>query len=94
MDYAVPPRRQKKRTETKGVLSVDTLSIGGLTTTATFGEMTTRSLDGCSTMDGIMGMGVPNAAKEQSVFEDLVEVREGWTVTISHGAIGCAHPIV
>eukprot|EP00903_Cladosiphon_okamuranus_P008049 g7763.t1 len=59
--------------EATGVLSVDTLSIGGLTTTATFGEMTTRSLDGCSTMDGIMGMGVPNAAKQQSVFEDLVE---------------------
>lgn len=66
-----------RRNATKGVLSVDTLSIGGLTTTATFGEMTTRSLSGCSTMDGIMGMGVPNAAKEQSVFEDLVEVGEG-----------------
>ncbi len=35
--------------EATGVLSVDTLNIGGLTTTATFGEMATRSLGGCST---------------------------------------------
>ncbi|CAB1110981.1 unnamed protein product [Ectocarpus sp. CCAP 1310/34] len=58
--------------EASGILSVDTLSIGGLTTTATFGEMSTRSMDGCTTMDGIMGMGVPSSDK-QSVFEDLVE---------------------
>lgn len=62
---------------------MDTLSIGGLTTNATFGEMTTRSLTGCTIMDGVMGMGVPNAAKKQSVFEDLVEVRGGlWTVIL------------
>ncbi|CAN0203777.1 unnamed protein product [Scytosiphon promiscuus] len=59
--------------EARGILSVDTLSIGGLTATATFGEMSTRALDGCATMDGIMGMGVPSAGTEQSVFQDLVD---------------------
>lgn len=54
--------------EATGVLSVDTLSIGGLTTTATFGEMATRSLGGCSTSkwappaswrlaEGVVGVG-------------------------------------
>ena len=45
--------------EATGVLSVDTLSIGGLTTTATFGEMATRSLGGCSTSEWISPCFVP-----------------------------------
>lgn len=57
-----------------GVLSIDTLHVGGLTTTITFGEMETRNLDGCGVVDGIMGMGMSMEGDKQSAFEDLVEV--------------------
>ncbi|CAN0147112.1 unnamed protein product, partial [Laminaria digitata] len=56
-----------------GFLSVDVLHAGGLTAEVTFGEMTTRSLIGCTTVDGIMGMGPSDSNDDQSVFEDLVE---------------------
>lgn len=58
-----------------GILSIDTLEVGGLSTTITFAAMETRSLDGCGTVDGIMGMGLAAEGDRQSVFEDLVEVR-------------------
>ena len=57
-----------------GVLSVDVLSVGGLTTKATFGEMTTRSMDGCKTVDGVMGMGLSKSGDSQNAFETLVDV--------------------
>ena len=55
---------------------MDVLHAGGLTAEVTFGEMTTRSLAGCTTVDGIMGMGPSNSGDDQSVFEDLVDVSE------------------
>ena len=55
---------------------MDVLHAGGLTAEVTFGEMTTRSLDGCNAVDGIMGMGPSNSGDHQSVFEDLVDVSE------------------
>lgn len=60
--------------ERTGILSVDILSVGGLATKATFGEMTTRSLDGCKTVDGVMGMGLSSFGDDKNVFEKLVDV--------------------
>lgn len=48
--------------------------MGGLTTTVTFAEMEKRSLGGCNSVDGIMGMGLAAEGDRQSAFEDLVEV--------------------
>ncbi|CAM9301589.1 unnamed protein product [Pylaiella littoralis] len=59
--------------EASGILSSDTLSLGGLTATATFGEMTTMSISGCSEVDGVMGMGVPGHVSKRSTFEDFVD---------------------
>lgn len=64
-----------------GILSIDTLSLGGLTTTATFGEMSKRALHGCLTVDGIMGMGLSSSGDEQNIFEDLVDVSAPGTET-------------
>ena len=55
---------------------MDVLNAGGLEAEVTFGEMTTRSLTGCNTVDGIMGMGPSNSGDDQSIFEDLVDVSE------------------
>ena len=57
-----------------GVLSVDVLSLGGVSTSVTFGEMTEANLDGCTEVDGVMGMGLTDE-DERNVFEDMVEVR-------------------
>lgn len=53
---------------------MDILHAGGVTAEVTFGEMTTRSMAGCTTVDGIMGMGSSSSGDEQNVFEDLVDV--------------------
>lgn len=57
-----------------GKMSVDTLSVGGLTATVTFGEMTQATLFDCATTDGVLGMGRSNS-DGQNVFEDMVDVR-------------------
>lgn len=50
------------------------LSLGGVSTSVTFGEMTEANLDGCTEVDGVMGMGLTDE-DERNVFEDMVEVR-------------------
>lgn len=69
-----------------GILSVDALSVGGISAMATFGEMTTRALTGCDTVDGIMGMGLSSSSDTQSIFEDFVNV-SSWTETTIYGAL-------
>lgn len=64
--------RHTRRTRT-GHMSVDTLTVGGLSTKVTFGEMTKMNLGGCSVVDGIMGMGLSNK-DGQNAFEDMVDV--------------------
>lgn len=39
----------------------------------TFGETTESSLDGCTEIDGVMGMGLSNK-NGQNAFEDMVAV--------------------
>lgn len=59
---------------TAGTLSVDVLSMGGVSTSVSFGEMTEADLDGCTEVDGVMGMGLTNE-DETNAFEDMVAVR-------------------
>ena len=57
-----------------GFLSMDKLTVGGLSTTVTFGEMTMADLlENCDEMDGMMGMG-PSNEDGQNAFEDMLDV--------------------
>lgn len=58
-----------------GVLSVDVLTMGGVSTTVTFGEMVDATLEGCTLIDGTIGMGLTNEY-ESNAFENMVEVRK------------------
>ncbi|CAN0286520.1 unnamed protein product [Scytosiphon promiscuus] len=46
--------------------------MGGVSTTVTFGEMTEATLEGCTMIDGTIGMGLTNEY-ESNAFEDMVE---------------------
>lgn len=60
---------------TSGFLSVDKLTLAGLSTTVTFGEMVSADLvESCDEVDGLLGMGLSNA-DGQNAFEDMLEVR-------------------
>lgn len=50
------------------------LTMGGMSTAVTFAEMTEAELEGCTEVDGEMGMGLTND-EETNAFEDMVEVR-------------------
>ncbi|CAB1111798.1 unnamed protein product [Ectocarpus sp. CCAP 1310/34] len=55
-----------------GFLSNDVLTMGGMSTAVTFAEMTEAELEGCTEVDGEMGMGLTND-EETNAFEDMVE---------------------
>ena len=57
----------------EGILSVDTLTMGGLATTVTFGEMSKLDREGCTEVDGVLGMGISDD-DGQNAFEDMLDV--------------------
>lgn len=60
---------------TSGFLSTDELTLAGLSTTVTFGEMVSADLvESCDEVDGLLGMGLSNE-DGQNAFEDMIAVR-------------------
>lgn len=67
---------------TSGFLSTDKLTLAGLSTTVTFGEMVVADLvESCDEVDGLLGMGLSNE-DGQNAFEDMLDVRLVVAITV------------